>query len=288
MSEGTYEDSSVRDAISDLTPTPIPTPRWVDAGGGVWEEHPADATRIRFVHDAEGNSPSAADYWLLHTVEKQFGGLTRQVPEDDGMVVRTATGPLRVKPGDRVQHITHAWIGVVRAVGPNALDVKIDDDVEATWTGASWHWKLLPVEDTGTSTDEAVDVYVNGKLVRSEPETVEQRKIREAADQLEDIIVMAKQVVLELRGASRRAGYGAIQSAQALYDSYAYLFALRRKLGRTVATIGAGQPHRVKQFEAALDELVAVEPVVVEPVIEPAATNDERERLHAALRSSTD
>lgn len=254
MIENTYEDPSVRDAV----PAPTTTPRWVDAGGGIWEERTDDPSALRFIHDAQGNAPTASDWWPKAHVEKQFGALTpeRATTGDTGMIVRTARGTLHVKPGDRVRHATHTdRIGTVEQVGPNALDIIIDGRLDR-WSGASWHWEPLPAEDTGASTDEAVDVYVGGKLVRSEPETVEQRKIREAADALEDIIVMAKQVVIDLRANSRVTGRNAADPVRAVHDSYGRVFALRRKFGRIVAGLGSGTPSRLGAYEEQLDRLV--------------------------------
>lgn len=290
MTESTYEDPSVRNAIAAVTAAtvttgkctrrwvaeialcpdcrrpagdhdnlPNPSSRWVDAGGGTWEEHPADPTRIRFMHDADGKSPTYADYWTKAAVTAQFGELTPEgvtSATDLGMTVTTARGPRHVKRGDRMWHVMTAQTGTVRDVGPNALDIKIDDDIRGTWSGASWFWELLPAEDTGASTDEAVEVYLDGKLVRSEPETVEQRKIREAADALEDIIVMAKRVMTDLRDNSRVTGRNAADPVRAIHDSYGRVFTLRRKLSRVVAALGSGTPSRLGAYEEQLDRLV--------------------------------
>jgi hypothetical protein len=193
-----YESISVRDAIiaslpqstvgevnahpTDETDTIVDTEsirwaesiRWTDSAGGVWVEHPTDPTRVRFLHDVDGNAPTAADWWLRTDVEKQFGQLTSMKPSD-------------------------------------AYD--------AEWT-----------------------------------------KITNAAASLEDIVVMLKAAVTELRDNAQRLGH--VRSgedhaaARLMYDSYARVFTLRRKLSRVVASLGSGAPARLSQYNAAYDKLV--------------------------------
>lgn len=282
MTESTYEDPSVRNAIAatvtagkcvrrwvaeialcpdcrrpagDHDNLPELTPRWVDAGGGVWEEHPTDPMRIRFVHDADGKSPTHSDWWPKAHVVKQFGGLTPQVTEDDGMIVTTASGPRHVKPGDRLRHVNTHQTGTVGGVGPNTLVIKIDDDVKGAWFGASWFWEPLPAEDTGVSTDTAVEVYLNGEFIRSGPETPEQRKILAAADELEDLVVMMNHAVSDLRSAARVTGANAADPLRASRDAYARVYTLRRKLTQVVATLGAGKPARLAGYVAEYDAI---------------------------------
>lgn len=50
----------------------------------------------------------------------------------------------------------------------------------------------------------------------------------QSADDLEEIIIAAKQVVIDLRAG--------------VDDPYARLYVLRRELGKVVATLGAGSP----------------------------------------------
>ena len=58
-----------------------------------------------------------------------------------------------------------------------------------------------------------------------------------AANQLEDLIVVAKQMVLDLRGVPSREG-----QEDADLTAYGRVYWLRKRLGYVVATLGVGHP----------------------------------------------
>lgn len=159
--------------------------------------------------------------------------------DGDGMTVDTAIGTRYVKSGDRVRHVNYPGkLATVEAVGPDALDLTLESG--EPWSGTSRVWE--PVDP------ENIPAY-----------DVERVKIVEAAAALEDITVMLKTAVTELRQNARTlrsVRVDDVVAARLVQDSYARVFALRRKLGRVVAGLGAGTPAQLSRYEADYDKLV--------------------------------
>lgn len=154
------------------------------------------------------------------------------------MTVSTALGERVVTRGDRLRHVNYPdRTGVVELVAPNSLLLTLDSG--ETWSGTSRVWE--PLEETDS------------------PAASERRKILAAAAALEDIEVMLKAAVIDMRSSARslnRPTVDSVAAARLRQDAYARLFTVRRKLGRVVASLGAGTPARLSQIEAELDQLV--------------------------------
>jgi hypothetical protein len=63
------------------------------------------------------------------------------------------------------------------------------------------------------------------------------KRRRDAADQLEELIIVAKQMVLDLRGEPSRES-----QEDADLTAYGRVYWLRKRLGYIVATLGVGHP----------------------------------------------
>lgn len=91
-------------------------------------------------HSAEGHADvdrAAELVELLNLPARDTG--THGEDETSGMHVELASGLTEfVEPGDRLQHGDSGERGTVTAVGPNALDLRMDDGT--CRSGASWYW----------------------------------------------------------------------------------------------------------------------------------------------------
>lgn len=76
--------------------------------------------------------------------------------------------------------------------------------------------------------------------------TPEQRKLVESAAELENISIMVKEAVLDLRNAARTGDVA---------DAYTRVYFLRRELGHVVAGLGVGAPRNLAAVEAEYREL---------------------------------
>lgn len=104
--------------------------------------------------------------------------------EDGGMVVDLHGQPLvYVKPGDRLRHFDTGSTGTVTAVGPNAVDLTMDDGTRRS--GASWHWGHPPLSEPAAELPEVAPALVidpdkydsNAQLAEA---TAQARALREA------------------------------------------------------------------------------------------------------------
>lgn len=80
--------------------------------------------------------------------------------------------------------------------------------------------------------------------------TVERRKISDAANRVEELSVMIKEAVLDLRDDARH---------DDITTAYARVYVLRRELSRVVASLGAGVPVNgavMRRIEKTYDSLV--------------------------------
>lgn len=111
------------------------------------------------------------------------------------------------------------------------------DDVDRQWG------ELTQTAGAPSTADEEETGWRKSAPVKGEGESPEARKIGNAADELENLTVMLRQAVLDLRNNVQRANRGDWTStSSALHDSYARAYYLRRELGRVVAALGVGVP----------------------------------------------
>lgn len=88
---------------------------------------------------------------------------TAELPaaEWSGMQVELATGKRYVEAGERVQHKDSGERGTVTAVGPNALDLEMEDGTPRS--AASWFWQI---QDEPTDAQRAAELEQEGPLSR--------------------------------------------------------------------------------------------------------------------------
>lgn len=210
MNDNSYEDTAVRDAIRAAaaheplgTPLSTPLTEWTDHHGDVWQEHLVDPTLVRIVRFANGKLAPEDFYRPLTEVEKSYGELTQ-------------TAGASITDED-----VAAW--------------QVDDEEGGTGEVD------LANRDSEVRYITEMNRQRTSATASSKRESPEARKLDDAAAELENITVMMKQAVLDLR-ASRG---GQIHASAALGNAYARVYYLRRELGRVVAALGVGVPRSV-------------------------------------------
>lgn len=190
---------------------------WTDHHGDVWEESPINRQMIALVRFANGTRVPSPTYHPRAKVERNFGELVQtagaSITDEDvaeWQVDDEEGGTGQVEPADR--------------------------DSEVRYIS---EMNRQRISDTVKNPEP---------IVRSEFDTFtpEQKKLVESAAELENISVMVKEAVLDLRNAARTGDVA---------DAYARVYFLRRELGRVVAALGVGVPRTLATIEAEYREL---------------------------------
>ena len=192
----------------------------------------------------------------------------RSIAERFGITDETAVDV--IEDGDGEQPSTHRWCDAGGGVWEEHPDdpemIRFAHDANGNAPTYADYWTKQAVssqfgELTRPDDEIVVETYLNGKRTPVPPanELLEARKLREAAAELENLTVMMKQAVLDLRANSERASRGGqTHASESLNDAYARAYYLRRELGRVVATLGVGVPvnYRLRGVETAYRALI--------------------------------
>lgn len=204
--------------IVNLERPTVPPVEWIDRVGDVWQEHPTDPQQLRLARFADGKTIGAVYYLPRVDVDRQWGKLTQ--PD-------------------------HAPITV-----EEVAEWQVDD--ERGGTGE--------VEPDNYSSEVRHISEMNRQRTSTEtrPESPEASKIGNAAAELENLTVMMRQAVLDLRKNSAVTGHNAADPTRAIRDAYARVYYLRRELGRVVTTLGIGvpAPSRLRDVEKTYRALI--------------------------------
>lgn len=221
---------------------PVTPVEWTDHHGDVWEESPVDRQMLRLARFANGDVVTEGHYWPFVEIERQWGELIQTTGAPPITEVDLTCGrrwvaeiALCYRCGQNAE--AHSAV--------NALPITDDDESPLGSTVVN----VLPDGST------VVDVIEDGVPAKNpepieRPEfdtfTHEQKKLVESAAELENISVMVKEAVLDLRNAARVGDVA---------DAYARVYFLRRELGRVVAGLGAGVPRNLAAVETEYREL---------------------------------
>lgn len=196
---------------------------------GVWKHQSADGSlvwvdqRVPAGPDPIEWTDHHGDVWEESPVDRQMIALVRF---SDGTRVPSPTYHPRPK-------VEQNFGELVQTAGAPTID---DDVIVARYlNGECVERDGVPIKNTEP-------------IVRSEFDTFtpEQKKLVESAAELENISVMVKEAVLDLRNAARTGDVA---------DAYARVYFLRRELGRVVAALGVGVPRTLATIEAEYREL---------------------------------
>lgn len=195
-------------------PDPI---EWIDRQGDVWEESPVDHQMLRLARFANGDVVNEGHYQPKDEIDRQWGEL-----------VQTTDAPITLE---------------------NVAEWQVDDEEGGTGEVDLTDRDAEVRHIMEMNRQRVSDMVKNPEpIMRSEFDafTSEQKKLVEAAAELENISAMVKEAVLDLRNAARTGDVA---------DAYARAYFLRRELGRVVAGLGVGVPRTLAAVEAEYREL---------------------------------
>lgn len=197
---------------------------WFDRNSDIWREHPADPHRLKIVR-AAGHPVAQADYHARAYVRSQFGELTRvelSAPSASSASVDPTTAPPTEWTDNGGSTWEDAGDGLVRVVAHEGVRLFKPGNplpiahVQRTWGPLTPHVTLTTFDTT----------------------------IINAAEALEDLLVMTTQAVQDLRDIDANPAVDPPAYAAPSHRAVAYtrLYFLQRELGRIVATLGADAP----------------------------------------------